>query len=111
MTTNNSWLAGAIDFSGSFLVVRTPGLTPYAVRYVARSSKHTEALTRFASMVGANITRVKQGDQIASQVVLQGQPLHRMMTSVWDELSTQRKAEYARARRAMRKLNEEVKAA
>jgi len=95
---NAPWAAGVVATMGSFLIVSTSGTAPAAVRYVARTSKNPEALTRLASIAGVNVTSAKQGDKIATQVVLQGSTLHRFMTMVWDHLTIERKREYAKAR-------------
>lgn len=97
-----AWAAGVIATMGSFLIVSTSGTAPAAVRYVARTSKNPEALTRLASIAGVNVTSARQGDKIATQVVLQGSTLHRLMTLVWDELTIERKKEYAAARREVK---------
>lgn len=96
------WATGIVEVLGSFLIVKTSGTTSHAVRYVARTSKHTEALERLADLIGVNVTSVQQGKTEALQIVIQGKTLHRFMTDIWKSLTPQRKLEYATARKALR---------
>lgn len=64
---------------------------------VVKSKIRTEAVQRFASIAGANVTTSRQG----MKITLSGKSLHRLMKRLWDELPMERKREYAALRKTM----------
>jgi nitric oxide synthase oxygenase domain/subunit len=100
--TDLQWAAGVISTFGSFFVVNTSGNAPAAVRFVARTSRYPETMKRLADIMGVNVSYVTQAGKEATQVVLQGEVLHRFMRLVWDHLQRERQYEYAEARREAR---------
>lgn len=91
---DHAWAAGFLSTTGSIAQV---GKT---VRLTIRSTRHQEAVKRLADIAGGDARFLEINKKPGIDFQMSGKPLHALMTSVWGELTKERKLEYARARKA-----------
>ena len=89
------WAAGFLSIFGTLYLRTSAGKkTPILV---IKSKIRKNAVMRFAQIAGVNVINSDEG----MKVTLSGKSLHRLMRRLWDELSYERKAEYAALRKTM----------
>jgi hypothetical protein len=93
MTDNEMWAAGFLSGMGSFFLIDRKGRKVVALTLSSKTK--SQAIIRFAQIAGVNAIMSEKG----MKVNVTGQPLHNLLRRLWDELTVERKQEYARLRK------------
>lgn len=110
--TDLAWAAGLLSGLGTFTTFRSnhsksTSAERMAARLTLKSTHHTQALQRWADLMGVKAHPSRQNQVWGLKITISGAPLHKIMHALWDNLEAERKKEYAAVRMAARKANGE----
>ena len=96
-----AWLGGFVSTFGTFYYIPSGN---GGVGYRVSSSRVHEAIETAAVLASASVAMMKRpGDKEATHFSLSGETLHEVMTKIWPYLTSDRKREYARLRKQLRR--------